>query len=45
MTTYRKAEVAFQSAIDLARQQGAKTWELRAGMSLARLWHLQARNR
>jgi hypothetical protein len=32
------AEVCLQSAIDLARQQGALLWELRAALSLSRLW-------
>jgi class 3 adenylate cyclase/predicted ATPase len=32
------AEACFQCAIDTAREQGAKMWELRAATSLARLW-------
>jgi class 3 adenylate cyclase/tetratricopeptide (TPR) repeat protein len=32
------AEEAFFKSLDIARLQQAKTWELRAGMSLARLW-------
>jgi predicted ATPase len=32
------AEAHFQSALQIARQQQAKSWELRAAMSLARLW-------
>ncbi len=32
------AEDAFLQAIRLARQQGARSWELRATMSLCRLW-------
>jgi predicted ATPase len=32
------AEIAFRQAIDLARQQSAKSWELRAAISLSRLW-------
>jgi class 3 adenylate cyclase/predicted ATPase len=31
------AEVAFRQAIEIARQQGAKSWELRAAVSLGRL--------
>jgi len=33
------AEECFQQAIDLARSQEAKSLELRAAMSLGRLWH------
>ncbi len=33
-----KAETYFQSALPVARQQQAKSWELRAAMSMARLW-------
>jgi predicted ATPase len=33
-----QAEASFLKAIDIARQQSAKTWELRAATSLARLW-------
>jgi predicted ATPase len=33
-----KAEVYFERALSVARQQQAKSWELRAAMSLARLW-------
>ena len=32
------AEAALQTALRLARRQSARTWELRAAMSLARLW-------
>jgi predicted ATPase len=38
------AEGCFQRALETARQQGALFWELRAAMSLARLWHGQARS-
>jgi predicted ATPase len=37
------AEADFIRAIDLARDQGAKHWELRAATGLARLWHDQGR--
>jgi tetratricopeptide (TPR) repeat protein len=37
------AEVQFVKAIDIARGQGAKHWELRAATSLARLWRDQGR--
>jgi predicted ATPase len=33
-----KAETYFQQALAIARAQQAKSWELRATMSLARLW-------
>ena len=36
-----QAEMYFQQALTLARQQQAKSWELRAAMSLARLWQQQ----
>jgi predicted ATPase len=34
----RKTDAYFQRALDVARHQQAKSWELRAAMSLARLW-------
>jgi len=36
-----KAEAYFQRSLGVARQQKAKSWELRAAMSLARLWRDQ----
>ena len=36
-----KAEAYFDRALTVARQQQAKSWELRAAMSLARLWRDQ----
>jgi class 3 adenylate cyclase/predicted ATPase len=38
-----KAEVYFGRALAVARQQQAKSWELRAAMSLARLWRDQGK--
>jgi predicted ATPase len=38
-----KAEAYFERALAVARQQQAKSWELRAAMSLARLWRDQGR--
>ena len=38
-----KAEAYFQHALGVARQQQAKSWELRASMSLARLWRDQGK--
>ena len=37
------AEACFQRALDVARRQQAKWWELRAAMSLARLWQQQGK--
>jgi predicted ATPase len=38
-----KAEMFFDRAIGVARQQQARSWELRAAMSVARLWHGQGK--
>jgi predicted ATPase len=38
-----QAEACFQQALAVARRQQAKSWELRAGMSLARLWQQQGK--
>ena len=38
-----KAEAYFERALSIARQQQAKSWELRAAMSLARLWRDQGK--
>jgi predicted ATPase len=38
-----KAEAYFGRALAVARQQQAKSWELRASMSLARLWRSQGK--
>ena len=40
-----EAEACFQRAMDVARKQRARAWELRAASSLARLWHRQGRPR
>ena len=42
-TAVATAEACFQQALDVARRQGALSWELRAAMSLARLWRGQQR--
>ena len=39
----KKAEEHFAYALAVARQQQAKSWELRAAMSLARLWRDQGK--
>jgi predicted ATPase len=38
-----KAEAYFDHALAVARQQQAKSWELRAAMSMARLWRDQGK--
>ncbi len=38
---HAKAETYFNRALTVARQQQAKSWELRAAMSMARLWRDQ----
>jgi hypothetical protein len=41
--TVSEAEIAIEKSIDVARRQNAKSWELRAAMSLARLRRQQGR--
>jgi predicted ATPase len=38
-----KAEAYFERALAIAQQQQAKSWELRAAMSMARLWRDQGK--
>jgi predicted ATPase len=38
-----QAEASFQQALAIARRQQAKSWELRAATSLARLWQQQGK--
>jgi predicted ATPase len=38
-----KAEAYFERALAVARQQQAKSWELRSAMSMARLWRDQGK--
>jgi class 3 adenylate cyclase/predicted ATPase len=38
-----KAKACFERALAVARQQRAKSWELRAAMSMARLWRDQGK--
>ena len=38
-----KAEAYFERALSIARKQQAKSWELRAAMSMARLWRDQGK--
>ena len=39
----QEAEACFQQALAIARHQQAKSWELRAAMSLSRLWQQQGK--
>ena len=39
----QRAETSFRRALEVARVQEAKSWELRAATSLARLWGEQGR--
>ena len=41
----RKAEACFMRGLTVARRQQAKSWELRASLSLARLWRSQGKVR
>jgi len=41
--SFHKAESCFQHAVEVARRQQAKSWELRATVSLCRLWQEQGR--
>jgi tetratricopeptide (TPR) repeat protein len=38
-----EAEACFRKAINIAQRQSAKSWELRATMSLARVWQQQGK--
>jgi predicted ATPase len=38
-----EAETCFRQALDVARRQEARAWELRAAMSLCRLWQRQGK--
>jgi predicted ATPase len=40
---HREAETCFRRALDIARRQQAKSLELRAAMSLSRLWQQQGK--
>ena len=39
----REAVTCFERALEIAREQSAKSWELRAATSLARLWQQQGK--
>jgi class 3 adenylate cyclase/predicted ATPase/DNA-binding transcriptional ArsR family regulator len=41
---YELIEREFRTSFDIARAQGAKLWQLRAAVSLARLWNRQGRS-
>jgi tetratricopeptide (TPR) repeat protein len=38
-----EAEACFHKSMEIARNQSARSWELRAAMSLGRLWERQGR--
>ena len=38
-----QAEACFQQALEVARHQQARSWELRTAMSLSRLWQQQGK--
>jgi hypothetical protein len=40
-----EAEACFLQALEIAQQQHAKAWELRAAVSLARLWRQQGKTK
>jgi predicted ATPase len=40
-----EAEACFHKAVEIARQQQAKSWELRAATSFARLWQQQGKQK
>ena len=40
---HTEAETCFRQALDIARRQQAKAFELRAAMSLSRLWQRQGK--
>ena len=40
-----QAEISFQKSLTVARQQEAKSWELRTATNLAKLWHKQGNSR
>ena len=43
MSDTARAEAYFNRSLEIARQQQAKSWELRAAMSMARLWRGQGK--
>ena len=43
VTVFSDAETAYAHALDVANNQDAKSWELRAATRLARLWHSQGK--
>ena len=43
-STLERAEESLQQALAIARQQQAKSWELRAALSLSRLWQKQGQD-
>jgi predicted ATPase len=44
LSVHTQPEVCFQQALDVARRQHAKSWELRAALSLTRSWLSQGKH-
>jgi predicted ATPase len=44
-STFKEVEECFHKAIEIARRQQAKSWELRAVISLSRLWQQQGKKK
>ena len=44
MPDITQAEACFRQALDVARRQAAKMWELRTAVSLSQLWHEQGKS-
>ena len=44
MDHHAEAAACYQQALDVVRRQQAKSWELRAAMSLSRLWQRQGKH-
>jgi tetratricopeptide (TPR) repeat protein len=45
LTHIQEAETCFLKAIEVAQRQGAKSWELKAAIRLARLWQQQGKDK
>jgi predicted ATPase len=45
MNEHAQAENSYRQALSVAQRQSAKFWELRAAMSMARLWRDQGKRK